>query len=198
MFCSSPPCPKWARFSFITREQKSVWERAPSPSSPLQETLIDLSRSTSELVAETALLRVPLIILRRQVKRPACTKSDRMLLVRATQEWYRPGSKRTSLVQEDDAPAVASPGLEALLEVPVEGYFSYTKDLPGACGLDPRDGQGQSPVGSRAHPGRIVATGHPRLQADHSEVYESCASQQARRTDGEDLPAQSCQRQLGV
>jgi putative transposase len=32
-------------------------------------------------VAENALLRVPLIILRRQVKRPACTKTDRVLLV---------------------------------------------------------------------------------------------------------------------
>src|SRR5438270_9892267 len=34
-------------------------------------TLTDLARSKSELVAENALLRKPLIILRRQVKRPA-------------------------------------------------------------------------------------------------------------------------------
>ena len=32
-------------------------------------------------MAENALLRKPLIILRRQVKRPACTRTDRMLLV---------------------------------------------------------------------------------------------------------------------
>ena len=44
-------------------------------------TLTDLARSKSELVAENALLRQQLIILRRQVKRPACTKTDRMLLV---------------------------------------------------------------------------------------------------------------------
>jgi len=44
-------------------------------------TMIDLARSKSELVAENALLRQQLIILRRQVKRPACTKGDRMLLV---------------------------------------------------------------------------------------------------------------------
>src|SRR5215831_10460445 len=44
-------------------------------------TLTDFARSKSELAAENALLRKPLIILRRQVKRPACTKSDRMLLV---------------------------------------------------------------------------------------------------------------------
>ncbi len=52
--------------------------------------LTDLARSKSELVAENALLRQQLIILRRQVKRPACTKPDRMLLVllaRAIQTW---------------------------------------------------------------------------------------------------------------
>jgi len=52
--------------------------------------LTDLVRSKSELVAENALLRQQLIILRRQVKRPACTKTDRMLLVllaRAVQTW---------------------------------------------------------------------------------------------------------------
>jgi hypothetical protein len=48
---------------------------------PLLLTLTDLTRSKSELVAENALLRQQLIILRRQVKRPACTKTDRMLLV---------------------------------------------------------------------------------------------------------------------
>jgi putative transposase len=43
--------------------------------------LADLAREKSELVAENALLRHQLIILRRQVKRPACRKSDRFRLV---------------------------------------------------------------------------------------------------------------------
>jgi putative transposase len=53
----------------------------PATTSPLLGTLTDLSRSKSELVAENALLRQQVIILRRQVKRPACTKTDRILLV---------------------------------------------------------------------------------------------------------------------
>jgi putative transposase len=53
----------------------------PDTSSLLLATLTDLARSKSELAAENALLRQQLIILRRQVKRPACTKTDRMLLV---------------------------------------------------------------------------------------------------------------------
>ncbi len=44
-------------------------------------TLTDLARSKSELVAENALLRQQLIILRRHVKRPVCVKTDRLLLV---------------------------------------------------------------------------------------------------------------------
>lgn len=44
-------------------------------------TLSDHARSTSQLVGENVFLRKPLIILRRQVKRPARTKTDRILLV---------------------------------------------------------------------------------------------------------------------
>jgi hypothetical protein len=44
-------------------------------------TLTDLGRSKSELIAENALLRQQLIILKRQVKRPTFTKTDRLLLI---------------------------------------------------------------------------------------------------------------------
>ena len=57
-----------------------AWTK-PDSTSLLLLTLTDLTRSKSELVAENALLRQQLIILRRQVKRPVCTKTDRMLLV---------------------------------------------------------------------------------------------------------------------
>jgi len=43
--------------------------------------LVDLTRGKSELLAENALLRHQLIILRRQIKRPVSRKSDRLLLV---------------------------------------------------------------------------------------------------------------------
>jgi len=56
------------------------WTR-PLNTSLLLGTLADLAREKSELVAENALLRQQLIILRRQVKRPACRKSDRFLLL---------------------------------------------------------------------------------------------------------------------
>jgi putative transposase len=56
------------------------WTKPLTSSLPLS-TLADLSRSKSELVAENALLRQQLIILRRQVNRPTFTGTDRMLLV---------------------------------------------------------------------------------------------------------------------
>lgn len=56
------------------------WTKPHISSLPLA-TLTDLGRSKPELIAENALLRQQLIILRRQVKRPGCTKMDRVLLV---------------------------------------------------------------------------------------------------------------------
>lgn len=56
------------------------WTR-PLNTSLLLGTLADFTGEKSELVAENALLRQQLIILRRQVKRPACRKSDRFLLM---------------------------------------------------------------------------------------------------------------------
>jgi hypothetical protein len=65
------------------------WAR-PQNTSLLLGTLADLARGKSELVAENALLRQQLIILRRQSKRPVCTKRDRILLVflaKAVRAW---------------------------------------------------------------------------------------------------------------
>src|SRR5215472_4220028 len=76
--------------TFITRltglclqslQHRFVAWTSPDTTSLLLGTLTDQARSKSELVAENAFLRQQLLILRRQVKRPACTNKDRMLLV---------------------------------------------------------------------------------------------------------------------
>ncbi len=69
------------RFCLRSLHHRFVAWTTPDTTSLLLGTLTDLARSRSELVAENALLRQQLIILRRQVKRAACTKTDRMLLV---------------------------------------------------------------------------------------------------------------------
>ena len=92
-----------------------VWT-TPDTTSLLLLTLIDQARSKSELVAENAFLRKPLIILRRQVKRPACSRTDRMLLVllaRMVRTW----KQALIIVQPETRLALASSGLQALLEI---------------------------------------------------------------------------------
>jgi len=126
-----------------------AWTK-PDTTSLLLGTLTDLARSKSELVAENALLRQQLIVLRRQVKRPACTKTDRMLLVllaRMVGTW----KQALFIVQEDDVTAVASPGFSALLEVHIQSSCSQIKDKG--------NGQRQPTVGSRADSWRIAQVG---------------------------------------
>ncbi len=56
------------------------WIKPPSTSLAFS-TLADLTRGKAELLAENALLRQQLNILRRQVNRPVYRKRDRLLLV---------------------------------------------------------------------------------------------------------------------
>ena len=68
-------------FSFhVIQERFSRWIK-PSTTSLLLGTFADVIRGKSELLAENALLRHQLIILRRQVKHPVYLKTDRFLLV---------------------------------------------------------------------------------------------------------------------
>src|SRR5207248_152506 len=62
------------------QERVSHWIKPPRTCLMLGM-IADLIRSKAELLAENALLRQQLIILRRQVKRPIYRKSDRLLLV---------------------------------------------------------------------------------------------------------------------
>ena len=70
-----------ARMCLQSLHHRFVDWTKPTNTSLLVGTMTDLARTKSELVAENALLRQQLILLRRQVKRPACTRTDRMLLV---------------------------------------------------------------------------------------------------------------------
>ena len=76
-------------FVKVLRARFVHWTKPFTSSLPLR-TLANLARSKAEFMAENALLRQQLIILKRQVKRPTCTKRDRILLVllaRAVRAW---------------------------------------------------------------------------------------------------------------
>src|SRR5215469_14226900 len=132
------------RFCLQSLHHRLVAWTKPNSTSLLLATLTDLARSKSELVTENALLRKPLIILRRQVKRPTCTETDRMLLVLLA-SIVRSWKQALLIVQPETRLALASLWLSTVLEVQVEGLFSQAKDPPGDRGLDQADGQRQSP-----------------------------------------------------
>lgn len=71
-------------------QQRLITWMRPTSRSLLVGTFTDLTHTRSDLLAENALLCQHLIILSRQVKRPVCTKKDRVLLVllaRAARMW---------------------------------------------------------------------------------------------------------------
>jgi len=117
-----------------------------------------------------------------------------VLLARIVRTW----KQALFIVQAETRLALASSGFQALLEIQVEGRFSQAKDLPGNRGLDQADGEGPSPVGSRAHPGRIAQAGHTRRLSDHAEVHERRAHHQATRTEVEHVLTDACPADLGV
>jgi hypothetical protein len=72
---------RWGASRAESLDQRCVrWARPLSPGL-LRGALVDATRSKAELVAKHALLRHQLIVLRRQVKRPRVTLTDRLLLV---------------------------------------------------------------------------------------------------------------------
>jgi hypothetical protein len=152
------------------------WTKPDTTSSLLLGSLTDLARSKSELVAENALLRQQLILL----KRPASGKSRSDLETSAVHRSTR------------DAPAVASPGLQALLEIQVQSSFCHTKGSRRDRGLDQGNGKQQSTVGSGTHPWRIAQARAPRQQTHDPEVHETSAHCKATRAELEDFLTQSC------
>jgi putative transposase len=126
----------------ILRVRFIDWTKPLSSSLPLG-TLADLARSKADLVAENALLRQQLIILKRQVKRPACTNMDRMLLVlgaRAVRAW-----KQTHMTRSTRNPAaLASWAFPPVLEAQVKGLFTQAQGSRWNYRIDQRDGDGKS------------------------------------------------------
>jgi putative transposase len=92
--------------------------------------LTDLGRSKSELIAENALLRQQLTILKRQVKGPVCTKTDRLLLVllaRLVRTWQQAQITRATR----HIAARAAGALSFELETPVQGLFPPAEGCRG-------------------------------------------------------------------
>ena len=121
------------------------WTKPLLTSLPLA-TLTDLGRSKSELIAENALLRQQLVILKRQVKRPTFTKTDRILLVllaRLVSTWQQAQITRATR----DPAALASGALPLVLEAQVKDSCSQAEGRRRNDRLDQANGNRQSAMG---------------------------------------------------
>src|SRR5215469_10861554 len=130
----------------------------PSDTALILGTLTDLSRSKSELVAENALLRQQLIILRRHMKRPVCTKTDRMLLVllaRMGGAW----KQALFIIQPETLLRWHRQGFRLFWKYKSRAATRKPKISAEAVALRKRDGQGQPTVGSGTDPWRVAQVG---------------------------------------
>lgn len=71
----------YVSLSLLALQERVLRWIKPLMTSLVLGTFADLTGGKAELLAENALLRQQLIILRRQIKRPVCKKTDKLLLV---------------------------------------------------------------------------------------------------------------------
>ena len=79
----------WKNLGSRVKQRLKQWTK-PATAILVTETLSDMTRSRTDLIAENAMLRQQLIVLNRQAKRPQLTNGDRIrlvLLARCTRFW---------------------------------------------------------------------------------------------------------------
>jgi hypothetical protein len=167
------------------------WTKSDTATSLLVGALTDLARSKSKLVAENAPLRQQLIILRRQVKRPACAKADSMLLVFLA-SMVRTWKHALFIVQPETLLLWHHRGFRLYWKYTSRAAPPTPKISPETVALIRGNSQGQSTVGSGTDPGSIARAGSSRVHTHDSEIHETSAPCKATRTDLENLLTHLC------
>jgi len=163
----------------------------PLHTSLLLGTVMDLTRGEPELVAENALLRQQLIILRRQIKRPSYPRTDRLLLIlraRAVRVWRQ----ALVIVQPETLLRWHRQGFRLFWKQKSKPKSTQAKVTAETIALIKQMAKHNRRLRSRTDPGRIAQAGYSRLQTHDSEVHAACAHASIKRPELEDLPQQSC------
>ena len=173
-----------------------AWTK-PDTTPLLLLTLTDLTRSKSELIAENALLRKPLIILRRQVKRPACTKMDRILLVflaRMVRAW----KQALFIVQPETLLRWHRQGFKLYWKYKSRSNSATPKISAETIALIKAMARDNQLWGAERIRGELLKVGIRVCLPHHSEVHEGCSLTETARTELGHIPAHAYQRHLGV
>ena len=169
----------------------------PSHASLLLETLMDLTRGKAELVAENALLRQQLILLRRQIKQPRSTKTDRLLLVllaRLTRTWRQ----ALFIVQPETLLKWHRQGFRLLRKLKSKATSTQAKIAPETIALIKEMAKNNRRLPSGTDAGRIAQAGYARVQTNHPEAHATRAPASIKGTVLEDFPPQSYGRNVGL
>jgi putative transposase len=182
--------------SHLLQQRFLRWTQPP-PTSLLLGTIRDLAWGKAGLVAENALLCQQLIILRRQIKRPTYTKTDRMLLVllaRATRMWRQ----ALLIVQPETLLKWHRQGFRLFWKQKSKAKSTQAKLAAETIALIKEMARNNRRLRSRTYSGRIAQAGYSRLQTNHPEVHAAQAHSSIKGTELENLPTQSCGRHLGL
>jgi putative transposase len=169
----------------------------PRSTSLLLGTITDLAKGKSELLVENALLRQQLIVLRRQVKRPACGKTDRfllLLLVRMLRTW-----KQALFIVQPETLLRWHRGLFRVFWKHKSRSSSRRPKLSPETIVLIREMVANNRLwGAERIRGELIKLDIRRSQTDHSEVYEAGSPKTSPWTELEDFLAQSCGRGVGL
>lgn len=170
----------------------------PFHTSLLLGTVMDLTRGKPELVAENALLRQQLIILRRQIKRPRYTRTDRLLLIllaRTVRIWRQ----ALVIVQPETLLRWHRQGCAPLLEAEGKAKVDASEgDGRDHC-VDQGDGKAQSPSSERsASAGSSSSWIFGEVKRTIQKYMKQSRATSSPWTELEDFLAQSCCRGVGL
>ena len=163
----------------------------PRSTSLLLGTIADIARGKSELLVENALLRLQLIILRRQVKRPTCGKTERFLLVRAARGCSGPGSRPSSLCSRRPCFGFHRELFRFFWKHKSKVDARQPKISPETIALIKEMASKNRRLVSGAHPRRVTQAGYLRVQTNDPEIHEAGSPTSPERAEVGDLPAES-------
>ncbi len=172
------------------------WVKLPTTSLVLG-TLLDLTRGKSELLAENALLRHQLTILRRQIKRPVYRKSDRLLLVLLA-SMVRTWKQALFLVQPETLLGFHRELFRLVWKHKSTAHARKPRLSPETISLIKEMAANNRLWGAERIRGELLKLDIRRSQTDHPEVYEADSPNTSPWTELENVPAQSRGRDLGL
>ena len=141
--------------------------------------------------------RQQVIILRRQVKRPACTRTDRILLVflaRMVLTW----KQALFFVQPETLLRWHRQSFKLLWKYKSRAMSTTPKISAETIVLIKEMARDNRLWGAERIRGELLKLGIRVCLPHHSEVHETRAHYKARRTDVEHVLTHPCQRHLGV